>query len=155
MEKHEILEHMRIAKASHAKWVQRANFLINDIKVEKDSIPISSAECGFGRWFYSDGQKLNALSNNPLECMQEIETLHTKLHDTYLEIYKIYFNKPSKGFFQSLFGMKKETISDEEKTAAKQAYVELEALSKQLIEQLNRLERRIIAVSDDKIKSLV
>ena len=87
--------------------------------------------------------------------MQEIEHLHTKLHDTYLEIYKIYFNKPAKGFFQSLFGMKKEAITEEEKTAAKQAYVELEALSKQLIEQLNRLERRIIAVSDEKIKGLV
>jgi hypothetical protein len=154
MTKEEVLEHLRKAKVAHTKWVQKAHLLISDIKVEKDAIPVNATDCGFGMWFYSDAQKLNALSNNPLECMQSIESLHMKLHNVYLEIYQIYFNKPSKGFFQSLFGLKKEKITPEERAQAHQSYAELEAISMQLIEELNRLERRIIALPDEKIAQL-
>ncbi|WP_297432495.1 CZB domain-containing protein [Sulfurimonas sp.] len=76
MEKEEVLEHLRAAKAAHIKWIQKAKLLINGIDISEDTIPIDSTECKFGKWFYSDGQILNSLSNNPMECMQSIENLH-------------------------------------------------------------------------------
>jgi len=157
MEKEEVLEHLRAAKAAHIKWVQKAKLLINGIDIEEDAIPIDSTECKFGKWFYSDGQILNSLSNNPMECMQSIEGLHFSLHDKYLQIFSIYFSQEKKtGFFAKLFGIKKKKeLSEEEVENSKKYYDEMEEISKGLLEEINRLERRLVAVSEEKIKSLV
>ena len=152
MQKSEVLDHLRAAKTAHIKWVQRAKLLINGFEIEKEAIPVDSTECKFGQWFYSDAQKLNALSNNPLECMSQIEALHFKLHDTYLQIYKIYFNEEKQGFFSKLF--KKKKISDLEHEKAEKLYEEMEEISKQLLDEINRLERRLIAVPEEKIAAL-
>ncbi len=155
MEKEIVLNHLRTAKAAHIRWVQKAKLLINGLDVDEDAIPVDSTECKFGKWFYSDGQVLNALSNNPLECMSKIESLHFQLHDIYLQIFNIYFNKPKSGFFTMLFGTKKTTLNQGEIRGAKAYYEELEQISKELLDEINRLERRLIAVSEDKIKSLL
>ncbi len=157
MEKEEVLEHLRAAKAAHIKWVQKAKLLINGIDIEEDAIPIDSTECKFGKWFYSDGQILNSLSNNPMECMQSIESLHFALHDKYLQIFNIYFSQEKKaGFFAKLFGIKrKKELSEEEVQKSRKFYDEMETISKELLEEINRLERRLVAVSEEKIKSLV
>ena len=156
MEKEHILEHLRAAKAAHIKWVQKAKLLINGLDIQEDAIPVDSTECKFGKWFYSDGQILNALSNNPLECMQHIETLHFNLHDTYLKIFSIYFSEEKKtGFFAKLFGVKRKEPSVSEKELAQNFYDEMEQTSKELLDEINRLERRLIAVPDEKIRNLV
>ena len=157
MEKEEVLEHLRAAKAAHIKWVQKAKLLINGIDIEEDAIPIDSTECKFGKWFYSDGQILNSLSNNPMECMQSIESLHFALHDKYLQIFNIYFSQEKKaGFFAKLFGIKKKKeLSAEEIENSKKYYDEMEQVSKELLDEINRLERRLVAVSEEKIKALV
>ncbi|EDZ63753.1 hypothetical protein SMGD1_1231 [Sulfurimonas gotlandica GD1] len=154
MDKEHVLGHLRAAKSAHIKWVQKAKLLINGIDVKEDSIPVDSTECKFGQWFYSEGQILNALSNNPVECMVKIERLHFNLHDVYMNIFNIYFNKPKDGFFAKLFG-KKNSIEDYEADKARQYYVNLEIISKELLEEINRLERRLIAVPEERIKELV
>lgn len=154
MNKEHTLNHLREAKASHVKWVQRAKMLINGITVKEEAIPINSTECKFGLWFYHDGQKLNALSNNPLECMGTIEKLHFELHDIYLHIFNIYFNRPKKGFFSKMF-KKNNDISPTEKRIAEEYYEKLEAVSHKLLNEINRLERRVLAVPQEKLTSLL
>ncbi len=154
MTKENILEHLRHAKAAHIKWVQKAKMLINGIEIGKEAIPVDSTECKFGLWFYGDGQILNSLSNNPVECMSKIETLHFDLHDCYMSIFNIYFNKPKGGFFAKIFGAKK-VIDESEIAKAQQYYNDLELISKDLLEEINRLERRLIAVSNEKIEELI
>lgn len=154
MNKEHVLEHLRAAKSAHIKWVQKAKLLINGLDVKEDSIPVDSTECKFGQWFYSEGQILNALSNNPVECMVKIERLHFNLHDVYMNIFNIYFNKPKDGFFAKLFG-KKKTLKDYEIEKAKQYYNNLELISKELLEEINRLERRLIAVPEERIQQLM
>lgn len=155
MDKEHVLDHLRAAKSAHIKWVQKAKLLINGVDVQKDAIPVDSTECKFGKWFYSDGQKLNALSNNPLECMTKVEQLHFELHDIYLSIYNIYFNKPKKGFLSKLFGVRKIDITSFEVDKAKEFYGNMEDVSKELLEEINRLERRLLATPEDKIKNLI
>ncbi len=155
MEKEHILGHLRAAKAAHIKWVQKAKLLINGVDIQEDSIPVDSTECKFGKWFYSDGQILNSLSNNPMECMIKIEKLHFQLHDIYLKIFTIYFNKPKGGFFSKLFGNKKKILTDQEIIDAKGYYDDLEQVSKELLDEINRLERRLVAVSEEVIKDLL
>jgi len=156
MKKEDVLGHLRSAKSAHIKWVQKAKLLINGLDVKENAIPVDSTECNFGKWFYSDGQVLNALSNNPLECMQKIERLHFTLHDSYLSIFNIYFAQEKKtSFFGKLFGSKRRELSQTEIQLAHENYDKLEKISNELLDEINRLERRLIAVSDEKIESLV
>jgi len=155
MEKEDVLSHLRAAKAAHIKWVQKAKLLINGLDVDEGAIPVDSTECKFGKWFYSDGQVLNSLTNNPEEAMANIENFHFRLHDTYLQIFNIYFNKEKGGFFTKLFGGKRKNITDIEIAEAKVYYEDLEQISRGLLDEINRLERRLVAVSEEKIKALV
>ncbi len=153
MHKEEILKQLRAAKAAHISWVQRAKLLISGFTINESSIPVNSTECQFGKWFYSDGQRLNDIRNNPIEDMQEIENLHFKLHDVYLHIYKVYYDVEKSGFLSKLFGKKKK-VNEEEQALAKKYFDEMEAISKELVNALNIMERRINVVSEEEIDSL-
>jgi len=153
MDKNEVLTQLRAAKAAHINWVQKAKMLIGGFKIDENAIPINSTECKFGKWFYSDAQKLNALQNNPMECMTNVEQLHFKLHDIYMHIFKIYYQIEKQGFFSKLFGSKKK-ISDTEKEIAEKYFSEMEDISRQLIEEINRMERRIIAVQESEMEKI-
>ncbi len=153
MKKNEILTQLRAAKAAHINWVQRAKLLISGFEIDKESIPVNSTQCRFGKWFYADAQRLNGLRNNPLECMSDIEQLHFQLHDIYMDIYKIFYDTQPQGFFSKLFG-KKKSISGNDKELAKDYYNSMEEVSKHLIEQINRMERRIVAVPESELQDI-
>ena len=153
MEKNTILEQLRAAKAAHINWVQRAKMLISGFKMEKDAIPVNSTQCKFGQWFYSDAQRLNGLRNNPMKCMAEIEKLHFELHDIYLNIYKIYYDMETQGFFSKLFGRKKK-ITEESTKFAKEYFASMEEVSKKLVNEINLMERRIVALPENDLKEL-
>ena len=153
MEKNIILEQLRAAKAAHINWVQRAKMLISGFKVEEDAIPVNSTQCQFGKWFYSEAQKLNTLPNNTLDCMSEIEKLHFELHDIYLNIYKIYYDLEPQGFFSKLFG-KKRKVSEDASKLAKEYFSSMQEVSKKLVDQINLMERRIVALPEKDIDLL-
>jgi hypothetical protein len=153
MEKNEVLDQLRAAKAAHINWVQKAKMLIEGFDIDKSSIPVNSTECQFGKWFYSDAQKLNALRNNALECMGSIEDLHFRLHDIYMKIFKLYYSMEKKGFFAKLFGKKNE-LTEEKVRLGREYFAQMQDVSKQLLEEINRLERRIITIPEDEMKEL-
>ena len=153
MDKDQVLDQLRAAKAAHISWVQKAKLLIEGFDIDKSSIPVNSTECKFGQWFYSDAQKLNALRNNNLECMATVEELHFKLHDDYMKIYKLYYSMDNQGFFAKLFG-KKRKITEDTTRLAKEYYSQMEGVSKKLLAEINRLERRIIAIPKEEIEEL-
>ena len=153
MKKNDILDQLRAAKAAHVSWVQRAKMLISGFKIGEDSIPVNSTECKFGKWFYSDAQKLNAMKTNPMECMNTIEQLHFQLHDIYMDIYKIYYDTKPSGFFSKLFGRKKKITEDSKKLAA-EYFLSMQEVSNKLVEEINRMERRIVAIPDTEFEDI-
>lgn len=153
MTREEILNQLRSAKAAHVSWVQRAKLLIEGLSISEGAIPVNSTECGFGQWFYADGQRLNTIRNIPIECMEDIETLHFQLHDVYLNIYKIYYATDQQGFFSKMFGQKKK-VSDAEMILARTYYDEMHAVSLDLIKALNLMERRINVLSVDEVENI-
>jgi len=153
MDKDQILEQLRAAKAAHINWVQKAKLLIEGFDIDKSAIPVNSTECKFGQWFYSDAQKLNGLRNNSLECMTTVEELHFKLHDVYMKIYKLYYSMDNQGFFAKLFGIKKK-ITDDTVRLGREYFTQMEEVSKELLAEINRLERRIIAIPQEEIEEL-
>ena len=153
MKKNEVLDQLRAAKAAHINWVQRAKMLIAGFKIGEESIPVNSTECKFGQWFYSEAQKLNALQNNPLECMSKIEQLHFQLHDIYMNIYKIYYNTEPSGFFSKLFGRKRK-ISDDSKRLAGEYFNAMQEVSNELLQEINRMERRVVAIPEKEFEGI-
>lgn len=154
MNKEAILEHLRTAKAAHINWLQRAKLLIEGLDIKEDSIPVNSTECRFGEWFYLEAQKLNGLRNNSSESMDHIEILHSKLHSTYLNIFKIYYSETERSFFAKLFSFKKK-IEKEDENIARKYYAELEKISIDLLEEIHLLERRITVISQEEIDELL
>jgi len=146
LNKAETLTHLRNAKKAHVKWVQRAKALIEGLPVEKEQVPVDCTECAFGEWFYSDAQSLNAIPN--MSCLKDIESRHFELHDIYLKIFKIYFADVNRGLFSKLLGMKKK-VSENEREMAREYYIQLKDVSEQLLEQIDKLERRIVALQSD------
>jgi len=153
MKKEEVLEHLRLAKAAHIKWVQKAKLLINGLEIQKDAIPVDSTECNFGKWFYSDGQKLSALSNNPMECIQNIDLLHNEFHKTYHEIISIYENnKKSPGLLKKIFSKKE--LTQEEKQKLHDLTRELENSCQKLLAEITKMQRRIQATPQEKFEAI-
>jgi len=144
MNKNETIDHLHSAKKAHVKWVQRAKALIEGLPIEKDAIPVDCTECKFGQWFYGDGQNLNAIPG--MDCLKEIEALHFKLHDSYMKIFKVYFGEMNRSFFSKLFNMKKK-VTENDKEIARDYYDQLLEVSRDLLEVIDKLERRLHAMT--------
>ena len=117
MEKKNIVNRINDAKKSHIDWVLKAKMLIEGLEIDKSAIPVNATECGFGKWFYSDAQKISAMLGEPMECMKNIEELHMNLHNIYLNIYKIYYAKDTRGFFTKLFSHEEKVSAESHKLA--------------------------------------
>ena len=71
-----------------------------------------------------------------------------------MHIFKIYYQTDRRGFFSKLFGEKK-TITDADKELAENNFNEMYDVSKKLLDEINRMERRIIAIQDRVIEEIL
>jgi hypothetical protein len=143
MDKEDILTQLNAAKQAHLGWVKRAKSLIEGTPVEQNQIPVECTACGFGQWFYSDGQGLKAIPG--MDILKVIEEEHTSLHDMYAKIFTIYFTSEELSFLSKLFGKKKK-IPQEDQEMAVEHFTELQAISVKLLAAIDKLERRISAL---------
>ncbi len=151
-----MIEKLQKAKFADLQWIDKAKNLIAGTKNDQGVLPVEIRESEFGKWFYNEGQKLKKLSNNPLECMKNIEILHKQLHDRYYEIYHIYFSEEKKaGFFSKLMGAKRQNLTKEEEEHVAALFHNMETHSKEFIDEVERLERRLEAVAQEKIDSVM
>jgi hypothetical protein len=85
--------------------------------------------------------------------MDNIENEHAKLHDIYLKIFKLYYVVETRGFFAKLFSNKKK-LTNETIELGREYFIQLEQISKTLLLEISKLERRVIAIQDTEIALL-
>lgn len=155
MNKEEVLQHLSVGKKIHSEWMERAKKILKPGEHGDELKPSNSEECPFSRWLLSEGKILSKLSNNPVSCMQNIEKLHRNVHELYEEIFVLCCGEKTQGgLLTKIFGSKEKERNPDKTDEAKVRFLELERVSKELLSEMERLERRIGAVSEEKIASL-
>ncbi len=155
MNKDETLKSLELAEIEINRLVEKAKLFQGNVKADDKFLPIELRESKLGEWFYSDGQKLKALSNNPLECMSNIEQLHEDLHKRYEEMYTIYFGEEeSGGLLSKIFKPRQKVLTDSERKLIDEEYASMQKTATELSGEIARLVRRLVAVSEEKINSL-
>ncbi|MCI5210668.1 MAG: hypothetical protein D3910_18210 [Candidatus Electrothrix sp. ATG2] len=149
MQKTQIVTTLKLAAVSHRAWFSNAQALIDGVPLDKDKVPVSAAECEFGKWYYGDGQRLKSVPG-----FKEIEASHDNLHQTYMEIFTLLYGeegaKPS--FFSKLIGRAQKAAAAK-KEAAKARSLILKDHSNEVIDKMEQLQRVINAMGEKQLAS--
>ena len=138
-----IIGHIYDAKNAHIHWMKRTDHLISGLPVDKDFIPSQATHCDFGKWIYFEGAKLRTIPDVK-KIINALEHHHNELHMSYMHIYNIYFVLPKKrSLLHKIFTLNNQTISESEKTKAKEYFEYLQHTSYELLALLDILEDRI------------
>jgi len=150
-----ILQEISKAKIAHKRWVKRADHLISGLPVDKEFIPLEATSCGFGKWLYSQGTELRSI-NATKYLIEEIEHHHDDLHDTYSEIYKLYYMIPeNRSFLSKLLTFNSKKISEKEKELAKKYFQQLKGSSEELLNLLDKLDEASSHITYEQLISKV
>ncbi len=152
MKKEEVLKNIRAARRSHVMWVDRARSLVNGFPVNKEQIPLEVTSCDFGQWFYCDGQILLVIFSE--ESIKKLENKHRELHDSYMKIFKIYFDTSNQSFIAKLLKRRKK-ISDRERHLALEDLQKLEKVSDELVSYLNIIEKRMNQIDESRFEKFI
>lgn len=151
MKKEEIVNIIRDAKSSHKRWLENARSLVEGMTLDKSQVPVNATDCGFGQWYYGEGQGLK-----PMSVFRELEEYHDLLHKIYREIFVLLFgeeqSKPS--LLSRLFGTSGK-VNQENKKIAVNRLQALEQQSKIIMAKLDDLEGMILAMTDEQIDSFI
>ncbi|MFP4132254.1 CZB domain-containing protein [Thiohalospira sp.] len=115
----ETLDILRRARSAHIRWRSYAHGLVNGVPVSEDKLPVHHTECAFGRWYYGEGQQ----RLGDLAIFQDLEGPHEMLHGIYARIH--------------------EAVQNGKKGKARRLFEELQAVSRDLVDQLDLLEQQI------------
>ena len=149
-----LLQKMQDAKRAHLRWVKNAENLVEKFHGEEDVAALRTTTCGFGYWFYSSGQKLREIKTIG-NIMNRIEVHHDNLHDSYADIYNIYFTVPlERPFFKKVITFNSKKITKTEQEMARVHFKYLNRSSKEILELLNILEQKIKGLEYTEIQKL-
>jgi len=148
--KERVLDIIKHAKQDINNMLENAKLIKEGIDLQFQSIPKDPKECVFGKWFYTEGQQLKKLSNNPMECLQNIELLHNEFHQTYYDILELYKKSASKGGLLKMFSKKEEIPKEELETLLQR----LQHSHEKLYAELEKMQRRIQATPLEKFEAL-
>jgi len=150
MKKNEILENLDSARIAHIAWVNKAQLLVHgEESISKNQLPLDSRDCSFGRWFFNTGQVLFCIMNEQL--VKSIESKHAELHNSYLQIFKIYFNQEEETFF---ILEQPKTIIEASQKQAEEELRNLENISEELIALLYRIESNFSHIDDEDLTGI-
>jgi len=146
--KADILNNLRSAKTAHLRWKAYAKAMTEGLPLEEGQVPMIHTDCSFGKWYYGAGQSLSTLDN-----YASLDKPHEQLHAVYMKIFKLLFGEQDKSMFGKLFGSRAKEVKNQ--ADAETLMAGLTSISTDLVEKLNRLEKEVLAMSDEDIEALV
>ncbi|MDD5360016.1 MAG: hypothetical protein PHI02_07085 [Sulfurovaceae bacterium] len=145
------IKYTQQARAEHVKWVNNIKLLISGVNLDEKVIALNPVESSFGKWYYEKAILLS-FSNSQM-VLFDIEKLFLSIHDVYIKIYPIYYEK-NKSIIGSIFG-KRANVSAHETILAEQYYEEIVLISDKLKNKINLLEKILHATSDERFEEFV
>ena len=74
-------------EVDHLNWANKVNRLLTDDSVTELAVQTDDHKCGFGQWLYGEGRvEAEELVPSLAPMLKEIETPHSKLHASAIEI---------------------------------------------------------------------
>lgn len=146
--KADILNNLRSAKAAHLRWKAHAHAMVEGLPLEEGQIPMIHTDCAFGKWYYGAGQSLSTL-----RTYAALDEPHEQLHTVYMKIFKLLFGEDDRSLFGKLFGSKAKPAKNH--AEAETLMAKLAHISTDVVELLNRLEKEVVAMSDEEIEALI
>jgi hypothetical protein len=146
--KADILNNLRSAKAAHLRWKAHAHAMVEGLPLEEGQIPMIHTDCAFGKWYYGAGQSLSSLST-----YSALDEPHEQLHTTYMKIFKLLFGEDDRSMLGKLFGSKAKPAKNQ--AEAETLMAKLATISADVVNLLSRLEKEILAMSDEEVDALV
>ncbi len=137
----DVVARLHNARAAHKAWVARAEGLVAGLPLEKEQVPMLPTDCIFGQWYYGSGQMLRKLP-----AYKALEKPHDKLHQTYMQIFKLLFDEPDVSALGRLFGQAKKAKAAQIKQAEK-LIPPLRALSDEVCDILENLEIQVMSAA--------
>ena len=113
---------------------------------EAEPVILDHSQCEFGTWLYSEGKLLSETLGSTF--YNELEALHILWHEEYSKIHQLYFDNRM-GVFRKLFGKQHKELTFDEHNVAKEHFEALQSTTKQLLQKMELLTRRIRAMSFD------
>lgn len=144
MDKRDIIQQLRAAKAAHVVWRANALALLCGFNVDQATVPVIHTSTKFGQWYYGRGQVLSQMPQ-----YTQLETHLVLVHQIYMQMYKLVFGEVKSGLFRS-----KEKIKQNNFNKAKDMMINLNAASESLVQTLTELEQELIHMAEDEILAL-
>jgi len=140
MTKDEAVSQIRAARIGHKQWVSFAEALLEGIPLDQEKVPLTPAECQFGKWYYREGRGLADLPS-----FQKLEEPHDAIHQIYQRIFAILFEENQPSRLARFFGTAANQQA-EQKEKARALMPHLKDYSDQIILLLDELEKEICAM---------
>lgn len=148
MNKETTLNALQDAKKAHVEQMEKIETLLEGKKI-KNPTPLGKTECQFGKIFYGNRDYFYSLLG--AQFYEKLDLLHEQWHKEYAKINGLFFQEKSEGFFSKLLGSSK--IDPLYYDKAKLYFVELNAITQELLKLLDTSMRRVEALSDTKFKT--
>ncbi|MFP4614776.1 MAG: CZB domain-containing protein [Thiohalorhabdus sp.] len=145
MKKSEVLGRINKARVGHKLWVGYAEALINGIPLDQEKVPLTPAECEFGKWYYGEGRGLA-----DLPAYQKMEEPHDAIHRTYQRIFVTLFQESKPSGLSRLLGTAAAQEA-EQKEKARALLPELKEKSAAIMHLLDELEREVSAMDEEEL----
>ncbi len=145
MNKTQMTKAIQKVKIFHEMQMDSLQDFLNGKVVEAPEC-ISKTQCEFGRWLYDDASKVKKILGS--QFYESLDTLHTQWHQEYSKIYKLVFENKKQGFFAKIFSPDVNKLDPMALDKAKLYYVELQAISQELLKVLTSSQRRVYAMSE-------
>jgi len=121
------------ARLAHINWLIHVKALLEGMPVEKD-ISLVPEESNFGKWYYSEGEKV--LSHLPL--YGTVAEKHHNVHEKYKTIHQLLFNSNSQTY---VIKNAKRHFKTDILAKAKSTFVNLNAESEEMLRALLNLKQ--------------